>query len=518
MRLNKISDIGCSCLHPRRLYNRYINDWVVVPCRKCIACQKSKSNKLVGRINSLSDKVKNKYFLTLTYDNDHLPYFDFSCNELSHFDYVHKNRINEVVDPRFNVLEMSSLDDALLLNGMPDSKHQSAIGQSCFGVLWKKDLQNFFKRFRKACAYALPTFDWKYFAVGEYGCYTFRPHYHIILFSDSTVDFQTLKNCVALSWKQGTFDFQFVTHNVSSYVGSYIASSSPLPEFLQKSYFKPFHVQSNRSLFEETHESSEKFKKESYFKLPFYQESSITDGFDIRSLSSSVRNFYFPKCRGFSSIDRKEQFNRYLFFAKAVEQQKTLDPQFSLPVKNDFGDVVSYTFYCHEIYDLRKKFDNKSKKSLYRLENDYFTDIYISKKVFMLSLDLNVSVYDLVDYIIYYYIGGSELPKLVARLCSITQNIEFQSNSNYALCLLRVQYQAFELCENEDDVNFLYSLYNYASQSVALCQMCKVYKKSYPYVTNRQFNLLRACADRTLVKSVKHKDRNSYYKLLQLTS
>lgn len=42
--------------------------------------------------------------------------------------------------------------------------------------LVKSDLQKFFKRLRKA-GYKL-----RYFAVGEYGSKTFRPHYHIILF------------------------------------------------------------------------------------------------------------------------------------------------------------------------------------------------------------------------------------------------------------------------------------------------------------------------------------------------
>lgn len=44
-------------------------------------------------------------------------------------------------------------------------------------TLWRDDLTLFFKRLRKALGCKI-----KYFAVGEYGSVTERPHYHIVLF------------------------------------------------------------------------------------------------------------------------------------------------------------------------------------------------------------------------------------------------------------------------------------------------------------------------------------------------
>ncbi|AXH74468.1 MAG: replication initiator protein [Microviridae sp.] len=59
---------------------------------------------------------------------------------------------------------------------------QSNVPTDFFGNLnlSKRDLQLFFKRLRKAQKSALSV---KYFAVGEYGGNTRRPHYHIILFN-----------------------------------------------------------------------------------------------------------------------------------------------------------------------------------------------------------------------------------------------------------------------------------------------------------------------------------------------
>lgn len=46
-----------------------------------------------------------------------------------------------------------------------------------YQTLKRKDLQDYFKRVRKR-----PHFKFKYYAVGEYGSKTQRPHYHILMF------------------------------------------------------------------------------------------------------------------------------------------------------------------------------------------------------------------------------------------------------------------------------------------------------------------------------------------------
>lgn len=60
--------------------------------------------------------------------------------------------------------------------------------------LCKRDLQNFFKRFR----YYYKFNKVRYFAVGEYGDVSFRPHYHVIIFN-----YQSEKLFVDKSWSKG---------------------------------------------------------------------------------------------------------------------------------------------------------------------------------------------------------------------------------------------------------------------------------------------------------------------------
>jgi len=100
----------------------------LVPCGKCHNCKRRLASSWSLRVVEESKLAHSAVFLTLTYNNDHLP-----------------------------------------------------ISKLGYQTLVKKDLQDFFKRLRKAHKADHKTL--RYFAVGEYGGITKRPHYHIILFN-----------------------------------------------------------------------------------------------------------------------------------------------------------------------------------------------------------------------------------------------------------------------------------------------------------------------------------------------
>jgi hypothetical protein len=99
-----------------------------VPCGKCIPCLKRRSSHWSFRINQEAKTAKSSCFLTLTYDQ--VP---------------------------------------LSPNGLP--------------TLNKRDYQTFFKRIRKLSPHQKGPKRLKYFACGEYGTQTQRPHYHAIVFN-----------------------------------------------------------------------------------------------------------------------------------------------------------------------------------------------------------------------------------------------------------------------------------------------------------------------------------------------
>lgn len=118
---------------------------LLLPCGHCIGCRLDYSRKWADRMMLELDHSKKGIFVTLTYNNKHVPMTEISYN-----------------------------------------------GELCeFGALTldKRDLQLFFKRLRKK----FKDKEIRYYAAGEYGSNTERPHYHAIIFGLSLEDLKNLK-------------------------------------------------------------------------------------------------------------------------------------------------------------------------------------------------------------------------------------------------------------------------------------------------------------------------------------
>lgn len=138
--------------------------YIQVPCGKCIACRVNKSKEWSVRLLYEAEAHgDNALFVTLTYDNDHLP------------------------------------ADA---------------------GLHKDDLQRFFKRLRKDLSTdaRMESVKIKYFACGEYGDNTHRPHYHFILFGLSPV----YSHFISDNWSLGFVKIGSVSIKSINYVTGYV--------------------------------------------------------------------------------------------------------------------------------------------------------------------------------------------------------------------------------------------------------------------------------------------------------
>lgn len=108
------------------------SDFLPLPCGHCIGCRLEYSRQWAARCMCELEYCDSAYFVTLTYNPQHLP-----------------------------------------LNA--DPKTGELIGN---GTLRKRDLQLFMKRLRRR----FPDLKIRFFAAGEYGEKGMRPHYHLILF------------------------------------------------------------------------------------------------------------------------------------------------------------------------------------------------------------------------------------------------------------------------------------------------------------------------------------------------
>lgn len=75
-----------------------------------------------------------------------------------------------------------------------------------------RHLQLFWKKLRKVHA------PFRYFAVGEYGDKTFRPHYHAALFGVSFLEGELL----AQTWEHGFIHLGELNHNSAQYIAGYV--------------------------------------------------------------------------------------------------------------------------------------------------------------------------------------------------------------------------------------------------------------------------------------------------------
>jgi len=136
-----------------------------VPCRKCFKCIRRRTNDWVIRLTEELKVSSSAFFVTLTYSDENLIYGDLAA------------------------------------------------------TLCREHLKKYIRKVRKKCGKNI-----KYYACGEYGTKTKRPHYHVILFNAS-------RGAAEYSWSdngemKGHVKIGNVTQSSMAYVAKYINKAS----------------------------------------------------------------------------------------------------------------------------------------------------------------------------------------------------------------------------------------------------------------------------------------------------
>lgn len=265
------------CQHRSFITNRYTGARIAVDCGQCDYCIYKRAQKASMRVKTAGSAFKYSYFVTLTYDNEHIPLMN--CKVLHseyedvvgisgdiHFgDEYHKyipvseyrcddnsllrhiffeqvqgtvpfdREIKEYVPVRDNwFLSMDAIRSFIYKTQSVDKTDYPASEQygrdNLIPFLNYVDIQNYIKRLRKYLFQQLGKYETLHFyAVGEYGPVHFRPHYHLLLFTNSEKVAEALRYCHCKSWKLGRSDFQRSAGGASSYVASYVNSLSAAP-------------------------------------------------------------------------------------------------------------------------------------------------------------------------------------------------------------------------------------------------------------------------------------------------
>lgn len=70
------------CQNKREVINPYTGDIILVPCGVCDACRVSKSILSENRIYAQKSVSKYCYFVSLTYKNEFIPYYEVETQEI----------------------------------------------------------------------------------------------------------------------------------------------------------------------------------------------------------------------------------------------------------------------------------------------------------------------------------------------------------------------------------------------------------------------------------------------------
>lgn len=166
---------------------------IQLPCGKCTGCRLTYSRNWAIRCMLEAREWERNYFLTLTYDEEHLP------------------------SPRFII----------------EKETGEVQGLYPFSPLCPDDLKKFMKDLRRYFSYHYGHDNLRFFACGEYGEKYSRPHFHLILFNCPELELCIYKKnfngdilynspVIDSVWKKGYCVLAEVNFDTCAYVARYV--------------------------------------------------------------------------------------------------------------------------------------------------------------------------------------------------------------------------------------------------------------------------------------------------------
>lgn len=265
------------CQHRSFITNQYTGKRIAVDCGQCDYCIYKRAQKASMRVKTAGSAFEHCWFVTLTYDNEHIPLFNcevyyseyddvlsdsgivhgyekhayvpvtkFCTTDPQRLQHIFFTQVQGTVPYNRETGQYEPVKDNWFVSidsmrsfiyktqsSTPygeDGELSRMYGDNLIPFLNYVDVQNYIKRLRKHLHLSLGSYETLHFyAVGEYGPVHFRPHYHILFFTNSKKVSKVLRQCHVKSWKFGRSDFQTARGGASSYVASYVNSLSAAP-------------------------------------------------------------------------------------------------------------------------------------------------------------------------------------------------------------------------------------------------------------------------------------------------
>lgn len=357
---------------------------VQVPCGHCVQCLQKKVSATTLLLDLESQRCKYVEFITLTYDDACIPYIDFLDDSLCSYEDGRPNevfylkfgssRMIRKYNPRsksyyltpesikdFGVpVDIKWRDYLSLYNArvdeyylrFPERKRGLARLSGHVPVLYSDDLRKYLYRLRQ---FIRKNYDIKvrFFAIGEYGSNSLRPHWHILLFHDSTKLRESFRDVIDLTghskknprqccrelldnslWLFGDTTTKCTDKHLSSYLSGYFnqhSHNSPLvKDFPSKAYHSTFLGLGKLSLQQKSDFAQEKWES--------FSQRSVVSKQGIKKDVSVASALYSQLCCRFTGSPAYNVAETYTLLSSVFSVLKATEINY-----ND--EVELYKFY-----------------------------------------------------------------------------------------------------------------------------------------------------------------------------
>ena len=472
-----------------------------IPCGRCVACQNNKRSSLSLKLRLEEYTSKYCYFVTLTYDDEHLPLFSVGSDSLAQdflriYPYTERLRNDSLIsdfcsdfyDYDNDFIDKMDYYCSFVLQYEQRYGKSCVYGHGLYALLYYRDVQLFLKRIRK---HILKYYGEKirFYIIGEYGTKSLRPHWHCLFFFDSSPLSQAFEDCVNVGttkrecwcprflrpfWEFGIIDSKRTNGEAYNYVSSYVNQSSNFPKLLvllsnQKAYHS---IQLGQILPKESFISAIQKGDFSFFERQFY-----VDSFGVKNPYSVWRSYYsrfFPKFTCSSQLSFEETY-------RVLTCYETLSELFGT---DSVGDICRQLFY-HYHFGLP---DNHDIFSYLRFAYD---SVVHAKNISLFSALRSC-------------VSASRAFLKAARLCDLSPTAYFRKYLDF--------YSYMDLSRLRSHFEECISNNVYCSNYYRIYKLGKI-NGSYIYGEDSEFSRFRVSEQIRFLRSIKHRDQIALFNI-----
>ncbi len=341
--MNKYPFLNCE--HPVKVVDHITHTVAYRPCGKCRACALAKARELSTLCDFEEEEHDWCWFVTCTYDRAFLPLMKLERNiEDNGYTAINltprmnkQKEIGNVLfsfsDEEINLTVNNRFDDLckkVMYN--PVKNCSTGVPYGCFPyinsyevILFRSRLNTAIKReirkhykLKKSQINELSKygdFTFRFFITREYGPKTFRPHIHMLLFTNSALVSSVLRKCLHTAWPYGDIHIRKSNGGHQTYLTEYVNNSFLVPDFLRSRCVRPAstHSQFFGSLaYQKNPKEVYERPNEDICPLTVQCKGKVFD----KQLWLSIQNNLFPKCTRYANKSLSDKLESYKLYPR----------------------------------------------------------------------------------------------------------------------------------------------------------------------------------------------------------